>query len=150
MVAVFSFWSLAMSAETYHLITELVNAWNAYDLERLCAFYTPEYEGVDVAQAEPQHGPAGIRQMAANYWQAFPDLCFTTERIVLDGDQLAIFWMAQGTHQGVFMRIPATGKAIEVRGVSLLTLESGKIKRAHYIWDVAGLLRSIGLLPDLL
>jgi hypothetical protein len=37
-----------------------------------------------------------------------------------------------------------------VRGVSLLTLESGKIKHAHYIWDVAGLLRAIGLLPDLL
>jgi hypothetical protein len=31
----------------------------------------------------------------------------------------------------------------------VLTLEDGKIKKALYIWDVAGILRGIGLLPEL-
>jgi len=47
------------------------------------------------------------------------------------------------------MNIPPTGRAVAVRGTSVLTVEDGKIKRAFRIWDVAGLLRSIGLLPEL-
>jgi hypothetical protein len=47
------------------------------------------------------------------------------------------------------MRIPPTGRSIAVRGTSVLTVESGKIIRGLYVWDVAGLLRSIGLLPEL-
>jgi hypothetical protein len=47
------------------------------------------------------------------------------------------------------MRIPPTGCDIAVRGISVLTVENGKVTRGLYIWDVAGLLRSIGLLPEL-
>jgi hypothetical protein len=47
------------------------------------------------------------------------------------------------------MNIQATGRSVAMRGMSLLTLEDGKIKCGLYIWDVAGLLRSIGLLPEL-
>ena len=36
-----------------------------------------------------------------------------------------------------------------MRGVSALTLRDGKVIRGLYIWDVAGLLRNIGLLPEL-
>ncbi len=87
--------------------------------------------------------------MAARYWRAFPDLQFLEEGSVAEGDKLALFWTIQGTHHGELMKIPPTGKRVNVRGVSLLTLESGKIRRALYLWDVAGFLRALGLLPDL-
>jgi hypothetical protein len=47
------------------------------------------------------------------------------------------------------MNIPPTGRNVEVLGTSVLTVGDGKIARGLYIWDVAGLLRSIGLLPEL-
>jgi hypothetical protein len=47
------------------------------------------------------------------------------------------------------MNIPATGRRVEVRGASFLTIEAGKVTRATMLWDVAGMLRGIGLLPDL-
>jgi hypothetical protein len=47
------------------------------------------------------------------------------------------------------MNIPPTGKKIAARGVTVLTVEDGLVKRALYFWDVAGLLRDIGLLPEL-
>jgi predicted ester cyclase len=58
-------------------------------------------------------------------------------------------WTARGTHRGSVMNIPPTGRAINVRGVSVLTIENAQVKNAIYIWDVAGLLRNIGLLPEL-
>ena len=71
------------------------------------------------------------------------------DEIVIQGDRVALFWTAYGTHEGRLMNIPPTHRKIAVRGASLLTVENEKISHGLYVWDVAGLLRSIGLLPDL-
>ncbi len=112
-------------------------------------FYAPDYTGIDVAEAAPQRGPDGIRYTLTRYMSAFPDLYFTPEATLFHDDQVAMFWSAQGTHWGPLMNIPPTGRIVRVRGVSLLTVTNGKVSRGLYIWDVAGLLRNIGLLPDL-
>jgi steroid delta-isomerase-like uncharacterized protein len=130
-------------------VTQLLEAWNAHDVERVTAFYAPDYEGEDVGQARLQQGLEGVRQTMAGYWHAFPDLHLTQEAMISRGDQVALFWTARGTHQGKIMNIPPTGRPIQVRGASLLTLQDGKIRRGLIIWDVAGLLRAIGLLPEL-
>ena len=131
------------------LIAELLEAWNAHDVEGVAALHAPDYEGVDVGEATPQHGPEGIRQSLARYLLAFPDLHLTIEEPVAAGDRVVLTWTARGTHRGTLMHIPATGRGVVVRGVSLLTISGGRVTRGLYIWDVAGLLRSLGLLPDL-
>lgn len=138
-----------IAKEINHFVGDLLEAWNAHDVERIMTFYAPEYEGVDVGQAEPQRGPQGIYQTAQSLVQAFPDLRFVEEETVVQEDQVVIIWTAYGTHKGKLMRIPPTDRKVVVRGTSLLTIENGKIVRGLYIWDVAGLLRAIGLLPEL-
>ena len=85
----------------------------------------------------------------ATYLAAFPDLHFTVEDTVIQGERVVQVWRAHATHRGPLMNIPGTGRRIAVRGASLLTFREGKLYRAAYIWDVAGLLRAIGLLPEL-
>lgn len=138
-----------MSKETSRFVEDLLGTWNTPDVERIETFYVLEYEGVDVGQAKPQRGPQGVRQFAISYLQAFPDLRFVEEETVVQNDRVVLVWTARGTHQGKFMRIPPTEREIAVRGVSLLTVEDGKIKHGLYIWDVAGLPRDLGLLPEL-
>lgn len=131
------------------LVTNLIAAWNAHDIERAVVLYTSDYTGIDVSEAGAQQGPEGIRQSMARYLEAFPDLRLTQETTLLQGDQVAITWTVQGTHQGRLMNIPPTGRSIQVQGVSILTLKGGQICQGFYIWDVAGLLRNLGLLPEL-
>jgi len=131
------------------LVRDLLEAWNAHDIERIETFYAPEYEGVDVGQAKPQRGPQGASWLMKRYLQAFPDLRFVNEDVVVQGDRAVLVWTAHGTHGGKLMHIPPTGRRISVRGISVLTIEDGKITRGFYVWDAAGLLRSIGLLPEL-
>ncbi len=130
-------------------VHEYVRAWNAHDSGHVAAFFAADYEGTDVADALPERGPQGAREMAERYVQAFPDLHFTVEEIVAQDNCVAFAWTAQGTQRGPFMNIPATGRPVAMRGMSLLTLEDGKIKQGLHVWDVAGLLRAIGLLPEL-
>ena len=127
----------------------LINAWNAHDVDLVMSFYAPEYEGIDVGQATPEHGPEGKRQAVIRYLRAYPDLHFTVRQTVAQGNVVAINWVAQGTHRGPLMNIPPTGRSIQVLGVSTLTVEGDKVVSAVYVWDVAGMLREIGLLPDL-
>ena len=131
------------------LVEDLLDAWNAHDTWRIMTFYAPEYEGVDVGEAEPQRGPQAISRSVDRYLRAFPDLRFVEEDVVIQGDRAVVVWTAHSTHGGKLMRIPPTGRKIAVRDISVLTIENEKITSGLYVWDAAGLLRAIGLLPEL-
>lgn len=135
--------------ESGRVAADLLEAWNAHDIARIEALYAPEYEGFDVGQAEPQYGRLDVIRSVESYLRAFPDLRFVEDAVVVQGNRAALVWTAYGTHEGTLMRIPPTGRVVAVRGTSVLTVERGKITRGLHIWDVAGLLRSIGLLPEL-
>jgi steroid delta-isomerase-like uncharacterized protein len=139
----------ASAGESLRLVRELLGAWNTHDPELIKSFYAPEYEGVDVGEAEPRRGPRDVAQTVERYLRAFPDLHFVENDIVVQDDRAVLVWTARGTHEGKLMRIPPTGREITVRGTSVFTIRDGKITSGLHVWDVAGLLRSIGLLPEL-
>ncbi len=41
---------------------------------------------------------------------AFPDVHFTIEELLVDGNRVILRWRNEGTHEGEFMGIPATGR----------------------------------------
>ena len=129
---------------------EAINeAWNSHDIEKVLNFYAPDYIGEDVGQASPLRGQDAMRTMLEIYWRAFPDLKFEVISTLVDGNRIAILWLAEGTHQGSIMNIPPTWHQVQVRGVSIIDVEDGLIVRGQYIWDMAGMLRHMGLLPEL-
>ena len=135
--------------ESRSLFVDMIDAWNTHDLDRATAFFAADYEGADVARPETQFGPTGMREVLALYYRAPPDVRFTIDDLVLEGERAVILWTARGTHRGSLMNIPPSNRAVTVRGVSVFTLRDGKVVRGLYIWDVAGMLRNIGLLPEL-
>lgn len=139
----------ASPGEITRLVRDLLEAWNTHDPELIRSFYAPEYEGVDVGEAEPRRGPSDVAQTVERYLRAFPDLHFVEDDVVAQGDRAVLVWTACGTHGGQLMRIPPTGREISMRGTSVFTIRDGKITSGLHVWDVAGLLRSIGLLPEL-
>ena len=138
-----------MTYDTLQVIDQLVATWNTRSPERVAALYTEDCYGMDVAIAIPQIGRQGIQRMFEAYWHAFPDLEISQDDTVVDGDRVALFWTARGTHLGTIMAIPATGRSITAQGVNRLVLQNGKVRETLTIWDVAGMLRTLGLLPDL-
>lgn len=130
-------------------IQRLFDAWNAHDPERVAACYAENYIGQDVGQAAPEIGPADVKARFARYLRAFPDLRFDLVDTVIEDNRAMLVWVAHGTHQGELMRIPASGRPVQIKGMSSLVFEHGLIVQGTYLWDVAGLLRAIGLLPEL-
>lgn len=137
-----------MAGSMPDLVAALLAAWNAHDMERAARFYATDFVGLDVGQAGRQQGPSAHCAVMAAYIRAFPDLRITGETVCQD-QRIALIWTLEGTHRGQLMRIPPTGRAVRVRGVSVLTIRDDQVCRSETIWDTAGLLRALGLLPEL-
>ena len=130
-------------------INALFEAWNSHELERIISFYTPQCESIDIAQPPTQRGQIDMRQWIAGYLQAVPDIQFLCEEIISEDNRAVAVWNATGTHRGFLMNIPPTHKTLSVRGVSVFSFAENRIDRVLNVWDVAELLRDIGLLPEL-
>jgi steroid delta-isomerase-like uncharacterized protein len=139
----------AMNTNLSTFADVITQAWNSHDVEQVLGFYSSQYVAEDVGQAFLLRGHDGVRAMLENYWQAFPDLEFTVTDSVIQDSRMTIVWMAEGTHEGTIMNIPPTGHRVAVRGVSIIDVEDGLVVRGQYIWDLAGMLRHMGLLPEL-
>ena len=56
-------------------------------------------------------------------------------------------WTWTADHVDDFLGMPANGKKTEVRGISYIRLENGRIVEERDYWDLATLLRQLGALP---
>jgi steroid delta-isomerase-like uncharacterized protein len=103
--------------------------------------------GHDPAQPEPVRGPGGLKESARGYRSAFPDLTFTIDEIVADGDLVAIRWTSTGTHKGDLFGIAPTGKQATVTGITIDKYKDGKLAESWTNWDTLGLLQQLGAVP---
>lgn len=138
-----------MKRDPVSYVQQLTRAWNSHQIKEVLPYYAEEYEGMDVGSPKPQHGTTGLTDMLTTYWKAFPDLQFSLQNTIAEDDRIALTWTAEGTHQGPILNIPPTGHKVQINGVSILHIREGQVVRAQYIWDLAGMLRSLGLLPQL-
>lgn len=135
--------------ETLQLLEHLLTLWNSHDVSDAGKIYAENYVGLDVTDHTRVQGIAGVGRQLARFYTAFPDLVFKAEEVVMEEKRAVMYWTARGTHQGVLLNIPPTGRRVRVNGVTMLCVENGKIVQATHLWDMAALLRMIGLLPEL-
>jgi steroid delta-isomerase-like uncharacterized protein len=80
---------------------------------------------------------------------AVPDLNYTVEDQVAEGDEVVTRWKASGTHQGEFFGVPATGNRVEFTGIQIDRFdESGKMVAEWPEYDLLGAMKQIGAVPD--
>ena len=86
-------------------------------------------------------------QAALKGWhQAFPDLSIVPEKLMADGDLVAVYWIARGTNTGAGNSLPATGKKAEQSGITIWRIVDGKIKEEWSAFDQLSLMQQLGLL----
>jgi steroid delta-isomerase-like uncharacterized protein len=105
------------------------------------------YVGHDTGQPEAIHGPEGLRDYVRAYNDAFPDARLTVHDQIAAGDKVASRWTARGTHAGEIAGIPATGKEVTVSGLTISTLEHGRVVEQWTTWDRLGMLVQLGAVP---
>jgi steroid delta-isomerase-like uncharacterized protein len=93
-------------------------------------------------------GPEAFKQTRAMMYSGFPDLRFTMEEMIAEGDKVAERLTVRGTHEGEFMGVPATGKQVEFLGMGVFRIREGKIVEFRAMPDMLGVLQQIGAVPE--
>jgi steroid delta-isomerase-like uncharacterized protein len=92
-------------------------------------------------------GPARVRLQMQNLFASFPDVDYSLEDLVAEGDLVAARYVLNGTHEGEFMGIEATGKRVTVRGMDFFRVSGGLIAEYWECLDKLSLLRQLGVIP---
>lgn len=92
----------------------------------------------------PVVGPAGFKPFYKELRHGFPDIRFTIDDGIEHGETAALRWRARMTHKGDHLGIPATGKTIEVTGMSFVRVRDGKVQEAWNNWDMLTLMHALG------
>ena len=125
----------------------IFDTFNTHDAGATAAYFAANAELRDVGVAGPVVGPEQIAAVYARHFAAMPDAHVRIDRLVAEGDTVVVEWTNTGTHRGRFMGIPATGKPVSFKGVSIIRYRDSMAIADTRVWDLAGLLRQIGLLP---
>jgi steroid delta-isomerase-like uncharacterized protein len=101
--------------------------------------YDPNSESGAVRGAET------IKQEIEWFRSAVPDLAYTVEDQVAEGDKVVSRYTATGTHQGEFFGVPATGKRIEMGGIQIDRFDgNGKMVEEWPEYDLLGAMKQMG------
>ena len=103
-------------------------------------FYVP-------GRSEPLKGPNGYLTIIAMMRAGFPDIQWTLEELIAEGDKVAARFTMRGTHRGTFFGVPSSGKTIEVKAMNFYRIADGQIVEEHGQPDLLGLLKQIGAAP---
>jgi steroid delta-isomerase-like uncharacterized protein len=98
----------------------------------------------------PGQGPGleGLKDILRAMRGGFPDIVFSIQEQIAEGDKVASRFEWTGTHNGEFLGIPATGRPVRVWGIVIDRLEDGRIKDTRIIMDTLGLMGQLGVLPS--
>ena len=137
-----------MSEENKATARRFYDAWNDHDPDALADVLASDYVS-HTSLPGVSNDAAGMKQWVAATIAAFPDIAFTVEDQVAEGDRVATRWSARGTHENTFMGIPGTGKKVTVTGINITRHKDGKSVEGWGEWDKLGMMQQLGAIPDM-
>lgn len=99
------------------------------------------------ADAVPR-GPRAIKEHVTSWTASFPDLRFSVEQILSEGERVVMQLRADGTQRGEWLGIPATGKKIQIRMFTVHLISRSKIIEDWVLVEALGVLQQLGVVPS--
>jgi steroid delta-isomerase-like uncharacterized protein len=136
-----------MSEESKALVRrQLEEVFNKHNPGAVDEFFAPDYVNHSAPPGLP-NDREGLKALVGMYVGAFPDLKVTSEFEVAEGDKVVMRWTATGTHSGELMGMPATGKRVQMTGISIARVAGGKIVEEWNEADMMGMMQQLGVVP---
>jgi predicted ester cyclase len=130
------------------LVHRMYTALDAGDLAAVPELFDPAWRNNDLA-LPPMAGHDGARQLITILKSAFPDFHTTVDQVLVEGNLAAARLTHRGTHLGPFMGIPPTRRQATITATGIFRIQDGRLIENQVIFDALGLLRQLGVVPEL-
>jgi steroid delta-isomerase-like uncharacterized protein len=132
--------SAATKAIVRRYFEEVLSAGNFELIDTLIsANYVSHYP----AGYELGGGPEDVRQIVSSVRRAFPNVRFTVEDLIAEGEKVVCRWTFHGVQERDFLGIPASGRKATVMGIAIYRVVDEQIAEAWFTWDALGLMRQL-------
>lgn len=115
--------------------------WNQQRPETIYEMLRPD--GIAHTEQGEFVGPDAFAGLHAAVLAGIPDIRFTIEDSVAEGDHVVVRWLAEGTHRGPFLGVEATGRPLRSRGMTWQRFEDGLLAEGWDSWDLAAVMQQI-------
>jgi steroid delta-isomerase-like uncharacterized protein len=89
------------------------------------------------------HGRDGLKKRVTLFRTAFPDIHFSMDDVIAEGDQVVVQYTFAGTHTGQFGELQPTGKHISVLGMLIAQVKNDKIESAVSVFDSGDMMHQL-------
>ena len=137
-----------MAIDIANLMRDMGAAWISHDTGRIVSFFTDDAVYEDVPLGILNKGKKEIADFIHDYFAGFPDVKVQVTGSFLSADHACGEWIITGTHRGFFPNLPASGRVVSIRGITISEFRGDKISRRSDYYDMAELLRQLGVLPS--
>jgi predicted ester cyclase len=105
----------------------------AGDVAGMGAVMAPDFLDHDPLPGQPA-GAAGGEYVVATMHGAHPDLRFTIDDLLAEGDRVTSRWTLRGTNTGPLLGRPPTGQPVEYRALVIFRIADGKLAERWAGW----------------
>ena len=118
---------------------------NTGDMDRADLYITPDRPDNDPnLPPEMTQDREGFKLFFRMFRAAFPDAKFANEFMVAEGDKVMAIGSMEGTHQGEFFGMPATGKHFKVRNIDICRFNTEGLIAEHWgLFDRATMMQQL-------
>ncbi|MBV9468713.1 MAG: ester cyclase [Abitibacteriaceae bacterium] len=119
--------------------------WNKGNLDALQEMLDENaiVHNLPVTNPDSKCGPAEFAPFVQTFRGALPDIQFTVEAVISEGNMAAARCSVRGTHTGDSLGIAASHKPVQITGMTMVRLENGKIVEGWNNFDIASLYEQI-------
>ena len=121
-----------------------IDGLNRGDVSAADVAFAPDCVVHITGVAEPFRGVGPWKELMAGFLLAFPDLHYTIEDQLVQGNHVAFRWSATGTHTGPLGAAPPTGKPVALDGLIIDRVAGGRVQERWEQWDQSLMLQQLG------
>jgi steroid delta-isomerase-like uncharacterized protein len=131
---------MADNEQQLRKLTELANQHDVEAIQGLLAD--------DMRFTNPITGASdkeGMRTIHSTLFKAFPDIRYGVDRMIVSGNTYVMECTLTGTHQGDLMGMPPTNNRMDLPAAFVVDMKDGNVARWNSYFDVATLMRQLGV-----
>ena len=91
------------------------------------------------------HGRQALRKLFTDYQTALPDLHVKIDDLICTDEQAVLLFTLTGAHENELMGIPATGRQVNINGMTCSRFEKGQIIEEWELLDQLTLFQQLGM-----
>jgi steroid delta-isomerase-like uncharacterized protein len=129
------------------LLEFIERVWNEKKIESVSEFLDTEYS-IHIDTGDPWEGKTlshnEYKKRLQYSFSSFPDIHFSIQTAISDGDFVAITWILTGTNLGYIDKYPPTNKNIHTMGMTIYQFRNGRICAHSQVFDRTTVMKQLG------